>query len=201
MLDFVQNMARLRTRAAKGRHGGYIPRDPKFEKRQRERALAYRDRGHTQRQTAEAFDVCVNTIANWERLRRTNRSLTPQRHRSGRKRKCTAQDVARMRRWLITDPSLTDQAISDRLHGKITGRSVNNYVTEMGFMPKVPSRGNESLTPHVIAETRSYLHRIRRVPLKRRCYVDESKVYGSTLPSRLRTIHKQESINHCLHSR
>jgi len=31
-------------------------------------------------------------------------------------------------------------------------------------------------------------HRIRRVLLKRRCYVDESKVYGNTLPSRLRTI-------------
>ena len=31
MLDFVQNMAGPRTWATKGRHGGHIPRDPKFE--------------------------------------------------------------------------------------------------------------------------------------------------------------------------
>ena len=52
-----------------------------------------------------------------------------------------------MRRWLITDPSLTDQAISDPLDEKVSRRSVNSYVTEMGFMPRVSSRGDEPLTP------------------------------------------------------
>jgi len=181
-------MARPRTRAGKGRHAGYIPSDLSAEKKFRERVLALRATGLTQKETAESFGVSVPTIARWEAQRRATGSLTPRRSLSGRKRKLSAQDVRRLRKWLVEDATLTDQQLAVRLGGTVTGRVVNGYVTELGFTPKAPAKGDEPLTDHVVQETRQYLRCLKGVPMKRRCYMDETAIYANEYPRRLRAL-------------
>jgi len=179
-------MARPRTRAGTNRHGSYTPRDFSNETTRRELALRFRAKGHTQRETSEAFDVTSRTIQRWERLHRTSGSVQPHRRGCGRKRKCTPEDITHMRQWLEENPTLRDKDIAERLDGKIATRTVNDYITELGFAPKVPARGDEPLTAYIIAETREYLRRVRRVPASRRCYIDETGIYGNEYPRRVR---------------
>ena len=152
-------MAPPRTRAAQGRHGGYIPSDFSTQKNTRARALAFRARGHSRKQTAQAFGVSCRTISRWQRMLRTTGSLSPQLHRTGRKRKLNKQDEAKLRQLLEENPFLTDAQLAQQLGGKISRR-----------------------------KTKSYLRRLRKIPIRDRVYVDETYLYANAYPGRGRAM-------------
>jgi len=181
-------MASPRTHVAQGRHGGFIGSDFSREINCRERALVFRDRGYTQEETARVFGVSARTIARWETLRKTKGSLAPRRHLTGRKRNLTMSEIDKVRLLLTQNPTLTDAELAEMLGGKVSRRTMNEYVTELGFVPKVPAKGNEALTSHIITETREYLRQLKRVPQRVRCYVDETGLYANEHPRRVRAI-------------
>jgi len=115
-------------------------------------------------------------------------SLSPQLHRVGCKRKLNKEDEAKLRQLLEENPFLTDAQLAQQLGGKASRRTVNYYVTEMGFAPKVPAKGDEPLTPHVITETKSYFRRLRKIPIRDSVYVDETYLYANAYPGRGRAM-------------
>lgn len=181
-------MARPRKRAAQGRHGAYIPSDFSARTKFRAQVLDFRARGHSRKETAEAFGVSGRTITRWQALCNATGSLAPQLHRVGRKRILSTEEVAKLRQLLEDNPFLTDKQLAEELGGKITAGGVNRYVTEMGFAPKVPAKGDEPLTPHIITETKNYLRQLRRIPMRDRVYVDETAVYANAYPRRGRAL-------------
>jgi len=83
---------------------------------------------------------------------------------------------------------MTDAQLAERLRGTVSRRTVNSYVTELGFTPKVPARGDEPVTDHVVLETRKYLRRLKRFPRRLRCYMDETFIYANEYPRRVREL-------------
>jgi transposase len=77
----------------------------------KQRVLSYLDKGHSQRETANTFDVGTTTIKNWRRLLANGEGLAPK----PRRRKPKKIDPVRLREIVEDKPDAYGGEIADEL--------------------------------------------------------------------------------------
>lgn len=137
--------------------------------------------------TAHHFGISHGTVSNWKRLERSTGSLNPRPRAGGRPRRLSERQVARIFRHLELNPTSTNAELAQVVGNIISPRTVTEILRRSDpiwtWKKTTPEEPEES-SPEIVEQTRRTLDRIRRIPLARRVYQDESYVKGNTQRNR-----------------
>jgi len=150
----------------------YNTRDPEIR-----RLIIDQYNKHGSQYVEKEFGVSRQDVANWKTLLATSGSLQPKSQLSGRNVELSPREIRKLERALLKNPYLTNVELAAVVGNKISPRSAGNYISRspLGFKTKFESPDVEaSFTPEVAKQGLEFIKQIKKIPLNKRVYVDET---------------------------
>ncbi len=111
---------------------------------------AYEAGKGTLHEVAEDFDVSVNTLVGWRKLRSETGTPGPRPHGGGHPSKIQAREEQRLRDWLQEQPDLTLAELVDRFARKgvvLSAMALGRALRRLGITRKSPSTRSSGSAP------------------------------------------------------
>ena len=123
------------------------------------------------------FGVSRQDIKNWKDVLAATGSLAPRFWARGRTVELSDREIRKLENKLISDPFATNAELAAEVKNKITPRAAGNYISrsKLEFRKKYEARDVEgSFTQQNADRGLQFINKIKRIPLNKRVYVDET---------------------------
>lgn len=127
--------------------------------------------------TKKEYGVNRQRVANWRTLKETTGSLSPRFADRGISSTLSSKDIQKLEAELLKDPYATNEELSNKIKNKISAREVGRVISSstLGFEWKLEQFDvEETFSPEIVKEGKSFLKEIRNIPFKDRVYMDET---------------------------
>ncbi len=125
----------------------------------------------------DKYGVSRQDVKNWKSLLESTGSLAARYFRCGRTEELTPREIKKLENHLINDPYASNAELAAVVKNKITPRSAGNYISrsKLEFTKRLEPRDVEaSFTRENAQLGMKFINKIKRIPLKKRVYVDET---------------------------
>jgi transposase len=146
-------------------------------------------RGHGLKAIAKAHQVPRTTIRH-VLARAEGKGGDPITPRGHKRRKLDGDDEAKLCRELDRNPFATNRELAAAVGNKISERRVSDYLARAKprFTAKVvQDQEPEELTKEWKTEVKQWLEQVKRIPLDKRIYEDETPIYANEAPTKGRS--------------
>ena len=139
------------------------------------------------------YGISRRTLARWKGMMRKKGSLEPEPRRGGAPRKLSPQEEETLSAKLLRHPEASNKKLAKAVGNRITPRSAGNYVrrSPQHFTWKLEQLDDEAtFTREHYEQGLYFMHHVKRVPLKKRVYVDETATNAGVRRRKVRTPRK-----------
>ena len=145
-------------------------------------------RGSGYKALADKYRLPLGIVRNIIKRARDNKG-EPVTERGHKRRKLNTKDETKLLETLRRNPSATNRQLMSAVRNKIKPQTVSDYLARQN--PPVTTKKPINQEPKEQCdewkeECHQYLRQIKRVPLKRRVYADETSIWDNEAPKRVR---------------
>ncbi len=125
----------------------------------------------------DEYHVSRRDVANWKKLKSETGSLKPLTDQSGRHQILSPREIDKMTNALVKNPYATNAELASVVKGKVSPREAGRYIerSDLDFQWLGEEFDvEESFTPQVAKEGKTFMAQIKKIPQDKRIYVDET---------------------------